>query len=229
MIDLVCWDFGDTLVDERWMRRDHPELPGWAEAYDAVLAEDAAWVEAWEQGRATADELIERLATRTGLSPRSVREHVVRACQDLHFFPHVERAVAELRGQVAQACVTVNPDVFTHYVVPRYALAERFDVIVTSWETGLTDKAAMGRIARRRLGQGLDLATTLLVDNKAANVAAFEAAGGLGYHFRGDDRFAADYRGGLAGLLAAASGAKEISSSPSRPKVRPVSRNPLRS
>ena len=38
-IDLVCWDFGDTLVDERFMRLPPDGVPEWGEVYDAVLAE----------------------------------------------------------------------------------------------------------------------------------------------------------------------------------------------
>jgi FMN phosphatase YigB (HAD superfamily) len=203
VIDLVCWDFGDTLVDERWMRNDHPDHPDWAELYDEVLNEDAAWATAWEQGVATTDELIGKLAVRTGLSRQSVADHIVRSCQNLRFFPDVQQAVEDLRGRTSQACVTVNPDVFTYYVVPRYELNELFDAIVTSWETGLMEKPPMARIARRTLGLGEDLGTTLLVDNKTANVEAFVAAGGRAYHFRGNAHFAEDYRHGLAGLVAA--------------------------
>jgi FMN phosphatase YigB (HAD superfamily) len=204
MIDLICWDFGDTLVDERWMRRPHPSYSAWADRYDEVLAEDPGWVSAWERGQASVDELIDRLQDATGLPRASIESHIAGSCEDLRFFDVPRRALEGLRGQVSQACTTVNPDVFSRYVVPAYGLEALFDVVVTSWETGLVDKSALARRARMALGRSESLGTTLLIDNKAANVDEFIEAGGFGYHFKREESFAADYAHGLAGLLAAA-------------------------
>jgi FMN phosphatase YigB (HAD superfamily) len=217
VIDLICWDFGDTLVDERWMRTPHPTYADWAAHYGEVLAADPAWVQAWDEGRASVGELVERLQRRTGLPAGSIEDHIADACRGVRFFPAPRVALDVLRGQVLQACTTVNPDVFTTYVVPALGLDALFDVVVTSWETGMTAKSALARRARRQLGLGDDLATTLLVDNKAANVEEFRAAGGVAYLFTGEDAFAADFHAGLPGLVAAAGGSTSSSSSPSRP------------
>jgi hypothetical protein len=37
-IDVVLWDFGDTLVDERWCWPCPPEVPGWTDAWRAFVA-----------------------------------------------------------------------------------------------------------------------------------------------------------------------------------------------
>ena len=50
-VDLVCWDFGDTLVDERFMRVAPETVPEWATVYEAVLAERAEWLRGWDLGR----------------------------------------------------------------------------------------------------------------------------------------------------------------------------------
>lgn len=219
MIDLICWDFGDTLVDERWMRAPHPTYADWADHYDEVIAADPAWVQAWEEGRAGVVELVERLHRRTRLPASDIDDHIAAACRGVRWFPAARGALDELRGEVLQACTTVNPDVFTTYVVPALELATLFDVVVTSWETGIMDKSAMARHARQQLALGDDLATTLLVDNKAANVDEFRRAGGVAYLYRGDAAFADDFHAGLPGLVAVAGASPSTSSSisPSRP------------
>jgi FMN phosphatase YigB (HAD superfamily) len=204
-IDLVCWDFGGTLVDERWMRRPAPECPHWATLYDAVLSADPDWVSAWERGLAPTQDLVTRLSVATGLSEGAVSRHVITACEQVTCFPEASRAVRELRGGSRQACVTVNPDVFTRFVWPAYPLASQFEVVITSWETGIVEKPALVGLARARLGLAPDLGACLLIDDKAANLRDFVTAGGVAYHYRGDDAFAVDYRAGLEGLLRAAS------------------------
>jgi FMN phosphatase YigB (HAD superfamily) len=85
----------------------------------------------------------------------------------------------------------VNSDVFSHFVVPTYALDSVFDVIVTSWEEHTLDKARLCEIALERLG-GSDPAEALLIDNIEQNVDAWRARGGQAYLYESDERFAAD-------------------------------------
>jgi hypothetical protein len=36
-VAVLLWDFGDTLVDERWMRRAPAEFPDWPNAWNKVI------------------------------------------------------------------------------------------------------------------------------------------------------------------------------------------------
>ena len=94
------------------------------------------------------------------------------AATTIRFFEH---AWAKARShEMPQAIVTVNPDLFTRFVVPNYALDTVFDTIVTSWQEGTEDKARLCEIALERLG-GSDPAEALLIDNIEANVDAWRA------------------------------------------------------
>jgi hypothetical protein len=64
------------------------------------------------------DDLVTRLSVATGLSPTAVLQHVVDACGQVTCFPETNRAVRELSRGSRQACVTVNPDVFSRFVLP---------------------------------------------------------------------------------------------------------------
>ena len=90
-----------------------------------------------------------------------------------------------------QAIVTVNPDLFTRFVAPNYALDTVFDTIVTSWQERTEDKARLCEIALERLG-GSDRATALLIDNIEANVDAWRARGGQAFLFVSDEEFRRD-------------------------------------
>src|SRR5204862_3064410 len=48
---VVLWDFGDTLVDERWMRRNPSSCTTWEQAWIDVMAELA---DAWNVGDVSA-------------------------------------------------------------------------------------------------------------------------------------------------------------------------------
>jgi hypothetical protein len=89
--------------------------------------------------------------------------------------------------------VTVNPDIFSDIVAPGLGLAERFDVIVTSWEEGTQDKSMLCEVALSRLGLKSDRAAGLLIDNRADNVAAWQALGGAALHFTGEADFCAEF------------------------------------
>ena len=181
----LLWDFGDTLVDERWMWPCPEGFPSWTDAYRALGAGDLG--SRWNRGELTFEEFAARLAGDVGMGFDDACAHMKRCCESVRFFEHPwATARAHL---MPQAIVTINPDLFTRFVVPNFALDSVFDTIVTSWQEGTEDKAELCEIARRRLG-GSDPAEALLIDNIEANVEAWRARGGQAYLFAGDDEFA---------------------------------------
>jgi hypothetical protein len=62
---MLLWDFGDTLVDERWMRRAPAEFPDWADAWNTVMETCA---DDWNIGRACERDVFAEMSRRTGLS-----------------------------------------------------------------------------------------------------------------------------------------------------------------
>jgi len=187
---LVLWDFGDTLVDERWMRRSPPSCPEWEAAWVDTMSELA---DAWNVGDVTLDDVVAALARRTGLTVADVEAHAVDCCHRLTFHPHAWRVATERRWP--QALVTVNPDLFERHVVEAYDLDVVFDAVVTSCSERTADKVRLCDAALARLGYDGERADVLLVDNRADLVRAWQAAGGAGYVFRSDDDFARDVRG----------------------------------
>jgi FMN phosphatase YigB (HAD superfamily) len=190
-VTVVLFDFGGTLADEHWMRAAEPPFPGFGAAYHRER--DVATKE-WDCGRISTDELADRIAQHLGVDAAAVRAHIGVLCRQLVFFDSV-MAYARRRRRASrpQALVTVNPDLFAD-IVEHYRLDDLFDAIVVSSTEQTDDKLVLCERALRRLDTSITDA--LLIDNLAANVAAFRDAGGQAYHFVDDTTFAADLQAG---------------------------------
>jgi beta-phosphoglucomutase-like phosphatase (HAD superfamily) len=177
-IRALLWDFGDTLADERWMLAPPKDEPRWGEAWLATME---ALGPRWSVGTATSAEVAADVAARLGWPVERANAHMRACCGRIAFYPGVRELIA--RAPVPQALVTVNPDIFSEVVAPAYGLAGMFATIVTSWEEGVADKAALAAAAMRRLGADLTPPECLLIDNLEPNVTAWRAVGGRAHHF----------------------------------------------
>lgn len=184
---VLLWDFGDTLVDERWMRRPPAACPTWEEAWLDVMTDRA---DDWNVGWASATEIFEELAKRTGMSKHAVGSHARSCCEHLVFNQTAWQVASERR--LPQALVTVNPDLFADFIVPTYGLGDAFDVIVMSFAERTGDKPALCDIALSRLGFSGPRSDALLIDNRLDLVKAWRNVGGSGYWFESDQKLRAD-------------------------------------
>jgi FMN phosphatase YigB (HAD superfamily) len=184
---VLLWDFGDTLVDERWMRRPPPECPTWDAVWVDVMADHA---DNWNIGRIGADEVFDALADPSGMTAEAVRSHARHCCESVVFNETAWRVASERR--LPQALVTVNPDLFADFVVPAYGLDDVFDVIVMSFAEQTDHKPALCNIALDRLGFTGRRSDTLLIDNRLDLVEAWKELGGAGYWFRDDQKLRRD-------------------------------------
>lgn len=200
MLKCVLWDFGDTLVDERWMLAPLPGVPAWPAVWSRVAGGELA--EAWNLGRISIPTVVDALAAELGIAAELVREHMRRCCERIEFFD-APLQIAK-RSSLPQAIVTVNPDGFSELVVRPHRLERIFDLIVTSWEHGTLDKGFLGLEALRRLGGAIHPSEALLIDNRAHHLDEWAARGGRGYLFRGPEPFAADLQSELRELAASA-------------------------
>ena len=184
---VVLWDFGDTLVDERWMRRCPEFCPAWETAWMSVMNELA---DRWNVGDVSFKEVSAALAGGTAMSVDEVEAHARTCCDELT----VHRNAWELARQRRwpQALVTVNPDLFAELIVPGYSLSETFDEIVMSFAEKTDDKVALCDIALDRLGYDGARHRALLIDNRRDLVEAWRDSGGAGYWFQSDDQFGRD-------------------------------------
>ncbi len=187
MPEVLLSDFGDTLADERWMRRCPEVWPDWEDAGVAVMAEMA---DEWNVGAVRSLEVFAALSDRTGMRLPDVEAHARGCCDRIVFNPTAWRVAREHR--FPQALVTVNPDLFADYVVPGYALDDVFDVIVVSCAENTVDKSTLARAALDRLGFRGERSSALLIDNRRDLVDAWRDIGGAGYVFRSDEQFARD-------------------------------------
>lgn len=187
-IDVVLWDFGDTLVDERWMLMPTPDCPQWAEIWTDVVRERAS---GWNTGELCESDVVAAVSARTGMDTAAVQRHVARCCRAIEFHPAAWRAATERRRP--QAIVTVNPDLFVERIAAPYGLAAHFDVIVVSCAERTEDKTRLCDVALERLQFAGPRSRALLIDNRRDLVDAWIASGGAGYHYRGDDAFARDW------------------------------------
>lgn len=182
--DLVCWDFGDTLVDQNFMRQPCG-IPGWTDAYDRVRARTDQG-ERWDVAQSTLRELAVLVADELRI-PRAVawRKLALNMTRGIRWFPESAALLEQLGDQdrpYLQAIVTVNPHEFWA-MATETGLLDRVDCIVTSAEVHSLSKVDMANEARTMLDLDPGLRTTLLVDNMAHNIDDFVAAGGRGWHF----------------------------------------------
>lgn len=187
--DLVCWDFGDTLVDQTFMRRVPSDIPGWATAYETVR-QRTDQADRWDLAESTMRELATLLAAELGMNPGRIWRQLAHNLVTIDPFEESIELMRELQGNVLQAIVTVNPHEFSAMAVA-CGLHELVDCIVTSADLASLSKVDMANAARSMLQLTPGLSTTLLIDNKEPNVTEFIGAGGMGWVF--DRRtFAAD-------------------------------------
>lgn len=184
---VLLWDFGDTLVDERWMHRAPAEHPRWRAAWLDVMFDQA---DGWNVGAVGMAEMFEHLAARAGMTTAEVEAHARSCCESLAINETAWRVASERR--LPQALVTVNPDLFADFVVPVHGLESMFDVIVMSFAEGTDDKADLCDIALERLGFDGPRSDALLIDNRPDLVEAWTSRGGAGYVFQHDEQFRLD-------------------------------------
>ena len=189
----LLWDFGDTLCDELslWRASD-----AWMEVYRSFDEADGIG-NAWSLGELDLDGFVAELTTRLPLGADEIRAHLARA--DLFdFFPFTESFFRA--HHLPQAIVTINPAAFRDLAL-ELGFAEVTETIVISAEERTLDKGALCQIALGRMPGGPTPGTSLLIDDKAANLEAWAARGGVGYLYTTDAAFERDVAGGIDGLV----------------------------
>jgi len=184
---VLLWDFGDTLVDERWMLRAPAEYRGWPSAWRAVMATHA---DDWNVGRVSERDVFRALHARTGLGVDAIEQHAAECCRSIRFHPFAWQVATERR--LPQALVTVNPDLFVSRVAATYDLGQYFDAVVVSCVEGTDDKTALCEIALDRLGFTGPRSAALLIDNRQDLTDGWRQSGGAAYWYRDDAALAAD-------------------------------------
>jgi FMN phosphatase YigB (HAD superfamily) len=188
VIDVALVDFGNTLADETFMRRNSDQFPTWTTDYVAVVDELR---HDWDTGRLSSHQLAQRVADRLAATPDAVHRHMLELCRSPTFYPAINDALQRRHARGGrQALVTVNPDLFVH-IAQIHALHDRFDVIVASWEHGTDDKTELCHRALELMG-GVDPDDTILIDNLTRHTGAWVRVGGHGYVFRDDMTFVDD-------------------------------------
>ena len=190
-IDLVCWDFGDTLVDETFMQYAPDGVPEWPEAYRNAFKADPDFVDRLNLGEASLHDLLDPLAELVPMSRAEIARHLRSVFTRIEWLPGMRDLVTGLNGRVLQAIVTVNPHEFGAMAVA-CGLDPLVDVIVTSADAVSLSKPVMARRARHLLGLSPGLSTTLLVDNNEFNVDEFLSEGGLAIRYT-PESFAAEW------------------------------------
>jgi hypothetical protein len=188
LVDVLLWDFCDTLIDGRWMHPAPDAFPNWPTIWMSVLRDRGR---DWDTGRLTEAEFIGALALEAGMQPSAVEEHVAVCCRSIMFHEAAWRAAKEHRRP--QALVTVISDLFADRIEQPYGLEEHFDTIVASYREGTNDKTELCLIALDRLGYRGARSRALLIDDRRDLTDAWTASGGAAYHFRDDSSFASDW------------------------------------
>ena len=185
----VLWDFGDTLADERLMWSSPDNAPEWTEIWKA--SEELDILNPWMEGKINLNVAAEMFAEHLPISSDEVIKHMQYRCKNISFFKEVMDFVKYCK--LPQAIVTLNPDIFTDWIVPNYNLQSYFDPIVASWELKTLSKADLCDDALNKLKGQYERSSSLLIDNKLENVAEWQNRGGIAYHFIDEITFRKDF------------------------------------
>ena len=79
-------------------------------------------------------------------------------------------------------------DVFTEFVVPAHGLADKFDVIINSFDYKELDKSVLWAIAFEFLGGGIGYHQSLLIEDGQKNVERFRESGGYACRYENDEQ-----------------------------------------
>jgi FMN phosphatase YigB (HAD superfamily) len=188
LVDVLLWDFCDTLIDGRWMHKAPEGFPDWPTIWTNVLRDRGR---DWDTGRLTEAEFIHELAREAGMPAAAVEEHFAVCCRSITFHQATWRAAKERRRP--QAIVTVISDLFGDRIEQQHGLHAHFDTIVASHREGTSDKTELCLIALDRLGYRGPRSRALLIDDRRELTEAWCASGGSAYHFRDDSSFASDW------------------------------------
>ena len=155
----------------------------------------------WCLGEITTREFSEALGTRMKRTPRSIAAHMAGCCRSIRYFPHTYDFFKS--QHLPQAIVTVNPDLFSEVIVPRWNLNQYCGAIVTSWEQRTDDKNILNRVAIERLGLNCRNGEALLIDNKQENFDRWLSRDCAAYLSTTDDQFGRDLADGIDALTRA--------------------------
>ena len=198
--DAILWDFGDTLADQTWMLECPEGIGQWSEVFMEQIWHGELGLY-WNCGTVSVDEVAVALSEIVEVDVSLLLNHFRKCCRQIRFFWEPMAVVESMRCR--QAIVTVNPDIFTKWIVPTYRLDDLFDLTMASWQIGSVDKSALCNAAISELGRGVERERVLLIDNVEDNVRSWREKGGLGYHFTDSRAFVKDAPGlfGAAGAV----------------------------
>ena len=188
LIEVLLWDFCDTLIDGRWMHRAPAGVPDWPTVWTRLLRDRA---HDWDTGRANESEIVGELVSLSGMDRSAVEEHFDVCCRSIKFRRAAWSAATERRCQ--QAMVTIIGDLFGERIEKPYRLDAHFDTIVASYREGTDDKVELCLVALDRLGVRGPRSRALLIDDRREWTEAWSAAGGTSYHVRDDASFEVDW------------------------------------
>ncbi|MDC7219793.1 MAG: hypothetical protein PQJ59_07625 [Spirochaetales bacterium] len=187
--DLIIFDFHKTLTDALYF-----------DQFDLVTRDTISklifrppyhldWDKKWMVGKIRIDDVLEHLSENLGISLFSLEESLYRGLKNTKWNQSIWDFSQSIRGKTKTAIATINTDVFSDFLVPHFALDQKFDVIINSHETGLENKSELCFMVLEELKMNLEDNRVLLIDDKAKNIDEFRDAGGEGYLYKSDEEF----------------------------------------
>lgn len=198
---VYVFDFGGVVFQWRPAELLKRELPRHATDDDSVrhwlkqFFQDYGgdWGE-FDRGTIEADEVVARIAARTGLSPAEVRRVVEGVPAELQLMPDTAALIQRLRGAGQRLCFLSNmPRPYARHLRAAHPLDDWFDDgVFSSDERQIKPDPAIFALAQQRFG--VPAAELVFLDDHPINIEAARAAGWRALHFSGAARAEADLR-----------------------------------
>lgn len=191
-IACIVFDFGFTLSSDLYFKVPPPNCPNWQNLIQQHIFTNDDLVNDWMRGTLTQRDIAEALSPIVSMEVPGIVEFLELGCRELNFNEAVLTFALEQRAQGRKtAIVTGNMEVFTNVVVPCHHLADKFDVIINSFDYREIDKSVLWAKAFELLGDGIGYCQSLLIEDGEKNVMKFRAHGGSAYQYGNDEQFVA--------------------------------------
>ncbi len=138
----------------------------------------------------TKKDIAKIISEKTQLPLNQVLDYMHEGCNHLSFNSAVYDFAIYCKQQgIKTVLVTVNMDIFSEIVVPKYELKNLFEVIINSADFECSDKNVLWKIGFDQLVGNINYHNSLLIEDSKKNIKKFRRNGGFVHQYLNDNNF----------------------------------------
>lgn len=189
MFDLIIFDFHKTLTDTVYFDQLSASTRNFISDLIFRPPNNELWDKKWMSGEINYTDVLRHLSSETAIPYEDLEESLFASLANICWNQPIWDFSQAIRKTTKTAIATINTDLFSKVIVPKYNLSEKFDAIVNSYELKNHNKTDICIAAADRLGLNLQEDQILLIDDIKKNIDEIVDAGGEGYQYQSAELF----------------------------------------